>query len=213
MSETRDQTSGRNFGWIRSNVAVDLDVDNDILPASLCSPSACSVGAAGCDPPPGRSCCDAPSGPFSSPPIGERMNMEAPPVEDASAANQQKWLKIKTITQTGEEEVGEMIIEVPQQHDQAANMSSDSLDRTDPDHLKLNVNFHLSEDGREGDGSADDFKALRPKNASDGAPPGRFDMGQGDDRARCRSGEWRGRVAHTYIPSGASKPQVTGLEN
>lgn len=53
MSETRDQTSGRNFGWIRSNVAVDLDVDNDILPASLCSPSACSVGAAGCDPPPG----------------------------------------------------------------------------------------------------------------------------------------------------------------
>lgn len=52
MSETRDQTSGRNFGWIGSNVAVDLDVDNDILPASLCSPSACSVGAAGCDPPP-----------------------------------------------------------------------------------------------------------------------------------------------------------------
>lgn len=137
--------------------------------------------------------------------------MEAPPVEDASAANQQKWLKIKTITQTGEEEVGEMIIEVPQQHDQAANMSSDSLDRTDPDHLKLNVNFHLSEDGREGDGSADDFKALRPKNASDGAPPGRFDTGRGEVSERGMAGS-RGTHLHTIGREQASSYRIGKLK-
>lgn len=75
-----------------------------------------------------------------------------------STAKQQKRLKIKTATQKGGKEVGEMPIGVPQHQDQAANMSNDSLEHTDPHYFNLNVNFCLSGNDSEGSGAADELR-------------------------------------------------------
>lgn len=158
---------------IRSNVVVDLDGNDDILPASLCSPSACPLTAArrdcslntpGALPP--RS--TAPPGPFSSPHEGDRTHMPAASTTERPVAKQQKRLKIKSSAQTGGKEVGEMTIEVLQQQDQAGNMTCDSLDRADPHHFNLKSNFHLSEEVSESNDSANEFKTVGPKKRAEG---------------------------------------------
>lgn len=59
------------------------------------------------------------------------------------AANQQEQLQVKTTTEEGVAQIGEMMIEVPNQQDQAVSMSNDSLDHTDSHHF--NYNFNLSD--------------------------------------------------------------------
>lgn len=155
------------------SVVINWKDANDILPASLCSPSACPVSAArrdsslntpGALPP--RS--TAHPGPFSSPREGDRTHMPAASTTERLVAKQQKRLKIKSSAQTGGKEVGEMTIEVLQQQDQVGNMSCDSLDRADPHHFNFKSNFHLSEEVSESNDSADEFKTVGPKKRAEG---------------------------------------------
>lgn len=77
---------------------------------------------------------------------------------------QQTQLQSKTITVTGKKDIGEMMIEVPEHRDQAVNMSSDSLGRTDPLYFNFNCNFDLSANNSDGDGTAaaEEPQALGP---------------------------------------------------
>lgn len=89
-----------------------------------------------------------------------------------------------------------MTIGVPPHQDQAANMSNDSLEHTDPHYFNLNVNFHLSGNDSEGSGAADELR---------NAWTGQFGLS-----ARWVEG---GAIAYANVPSSMDKPQVAGLEN
>ncbi|KAL4001181.1 MFS transporter (facilitated glucose transporter) [Sarotherodon galilaeus] len=195
---------------IRSNVAVDLDGIDDILPASLCSPSACPVTAArresslivpGALPPQPT----APPGTFSSPRSGDRTNVPAASTMEGPIAKQQKRFKIKTSAETGGKEVGEMTIEVLQQQEQAGNLSCDSLDRADPHYFNLKSNFHLSEDASESNGSADEFKTVGPKKRAEGRS--RHESTRDEEGTGGQNGDrGGGGVAHANIPLSAGEP-------
>lgn len=102
---------------------------------------------------------------------------------------QQTQLQSKTITVTGKKDIGEMMIEVPEHRDQAVNMSSDSLGRTDPLYFNFNCNFDLSANNSGGDGTA---AAEEPQAVGPGAQ-----SGEGFARLGSELGAW-----HTHTHTG-----------
>lgn len=153
---SRVETTAR----IRSNVVVDLDETDDILPASLCSPPVRPRNIVRCDLPltaANRLTSEpaTPSVSCSTSRAGDRTNGPDPIMK------QQKRVKIQTSAKTGDKVVGEMTIEALQQQEPAGNLSSDSLDRTDPHYYNIKSNFHLNEEDNESEGSVAEFKTVR----------------------------------------------------
>lgn len=147
---------------VRSNVVVDLDETDDILPASLCSPPVCPRNAVRRDLPL-TAANRLPSEPAtlsvscSTSRAGDRTNGPDPIMK------QQKRVKIQTSAETGDKVVGEMTIEVLQQQEPAGNLSSDSLNRADPHYFNIESNFHLSEEDNESNDSVAEFKTVRQR--------------------------------------------------
>lgn len=182
-------------GRVRSNVVVDLDAIDDIMPASLCPLPACPGTAVRRDSSltapdnlPSRPAAPPASCPLSR--AGDRTN------GPDSIANQQKRLKIKTSAETGDKEVGEMTIEALQQQAPAGAVSSDSLDRADPHYFNIKSNFHLSEEDNESNGSMEEFKTMGSKKQTEGHG-GRGPAGVGESIGARAETKSTGRGWHT----------------